>query len=148
MTDLILHQYQSSPFSEKVRCLLGYKGIDYKAVEIPVIMPKPDLMALTGGYRKTPVLQHGSDIYCDSAMICRFIEQIAPAKPVFAPAKAATLSAAAHWTDTFLFRVAVCGVPTPKQWPPAICSKTWLPRRHSCRTGRISPQAQPHSAWI
>ena len=114
MTDLILHQYQSSPFSEKVRCLLGYKGIDYKAVEIPVIMPKPDLMALTGGYRKTPVLQHGSDIYCDSAMICRFIEQIAPAKPVFAPAKAATLSAAAHWTDTFLFRVAVAVAFQPK----------------------------------
>ena len=114
MTDLILHQYQSSPFSEKVRCLLGYKDIEYKAVEIPVIMPKPDLMALTGGYRKTPVLQHGSDIYCDSAMICQFIEQIAPAKPVFSPSQDATLSAAAHWTDTFLFRVAVAVAFQPK----------------------------------
>ena len=47
VTDLILHQYASSPFSEKVRCLLGYKKASHQAVEIPVIMPKPDLMALT-----------------------------------------------------------------------------------------------------
>ena len=114
MSDLILHQYQSSPFSEKVRCLLGYKNIEYTAVEIPVIMPKPDLMALTGGYRKTPVLQHGADIYCDSAMICQFLEQIAPSKPVFTTSIEATLSAAAHWTDTFLFRIAVAVAFQPK----------------------------------
>ena len=29
-------------------------------------MPKPNLTALTGGYRKTPVLQIGADIYCNS----------------------------------------------------------------------------------
>jgi len=34
-------------------------------------MPKPDLTALTGGYRKTPVLQIGADIYCDSQLIMR-----------------------------------------------------------------------------
>ena len=57
MNELILHQYPASPFSEKIRCLLGYKQQAYQSVEIPVIMPKPDLMALTGDYRKTPVLQ-------------------------------------------------------------------------------------------
>ena len=45
------------PHFQKEWCLLGYKHQDYHMVEIPVIMPKPDLMALTGGYRKTPVLQ-------------------------------------------------------------------------------------------
>jgi hypothetical protein len=66
MTDIILHHYETSPYSEKVRLGLGLKGLAWESVEIPVIMPKPDLTALTGGYRKTPVLQIGADIYCDS----------------------------------------------------------------------------------
>lgn len=42
---------------------------------IPPVMPKPDLVALTGGYRKTPVLQVGADVYCDTALIARRLEQ-------------------------------------------------------------------------
>ena len=114
MPEIILHQYASSPFSEKVRCLLGYKELEYKSVDIPVIMPKPDLMALTGGYRKTPVLQYGADIYCDTAFICRFIEEICPTHPVYSASQEATLSAAALWTDTFLFRVSVAVAFQPK----------------------------------
>jgi glutathione S-transferase len=71
MTDIILHHYETSPYSEKVRLGLGLKGLAWASVEIPVIMPKPDLTALTGGYRKTPVLQIGADIYCDSQLIMR-----------------------------------------------------------------------------
>jgi glutathione S-transferase len=107
MNDLILHQYAASPFSEKVRCLLGYKRQAYRSVEIPVIMPKPDLMALTGGYRKTPVLQIGADIYCDTSLICRLIDRLFPDKPVYLDEQMATVGAAAHWTDTFLFRMSV-----------------------------------------
>ena len=114
VTDLILHQYASSPFSEKVRCLLGYKNASYQTVEIPVIMPKPDLMALTGGYRKTPVLQAGADIYCDSALICRLIDRVYPADSVYPADQAAALGAAAHWTDTFLFKVSVAVAFQPK----------------------------------
>ena len=68
MTDIILHHYEISPYSEKVRIGLGLKALAWGSVEIPVIMPKPDLTALTGGYRKTPVLQIGADIYCDSQL--------------------------------------------------------------------------------
>ena len=114
MTDLILHQYAASPFSEKVRCLLGYKQQSYRTVEIPVIMPKPDLMALTGGYRKTPVLQVGADIYCDTAIICRLIDRLYPVNSVYPTAQMATLGAAAHWTDTFLFKVSVAVAFQPK----------------------------------
>ena len=71
MTDIILHHYETSPYSEKVRLGLGLKGLAWASVEIPIIMPKPDLTALTGGYRKTPVLQIGADIYCDSQLIMR-----------------------------------------------------------------------------
>ena len=107
MTNVILHQYAGSPFSEKIRSLLGYKGQAYQSVEIPVIMPKPDLMALTGGYRKTPVLQHGADIYCDSGIICRFLDRVFPDKPIYPQEQIAALTAAVHWTDTFLFKASV-----------------------------------------
>ena len=78
MTDIILHHYETSPYSEKVRLGLGLKGLAWGSVEIPVIMPKPDLTALTGGYRKTPVLQIGADIYCDSQLIMRELERRHP----------------------------------------------------------------------
>jgi len=56
MSELILHHYPNSPFAEKIRLILGHKKLPWKSVFIPMIMPKPDLTALTGGYRKTPVL--------------------------------------------------------------------------------------------
>ena len=107
MNHLILHQYAASPFSEKVRCLLGYKQQNYHTVEIPVIMPKPNLIALTGGYRKTPVLQLGADIYCDTSIICRVIDRLYPENPIYSDTQMATQGAAAHWTDTFLFKIRV-----------------------------------------
>src|SRR5258708_30883688 len=85
MTDIILHHYEISPYSEKVRLGLGLKGLAWGSVEIPVVMPKPDLTALTGGYRKTPVLQIGADIYCDSQFILRELERRHPT-PSFYPA--------------------------------------------------------------
>ncbi len=78
MTDFILHHYPNSPFSEKIRLIFGAKGVSWKSVIIPAIMPKPDVLALSGGYRKTPILQIGADIYCDSALIARKIDELAP----------------------------------------------------------------------
>ena len=71
MTDIILHHYPASPFAEKVRAMLGYKQLKWRSVLIPPVMPKPELTPLTGGYRKTPVLQIGADIYCDTSLIAR-----------------------------------------------------------------------------
>lgn len=107
MSDLILHHYASSPFSEKVRLVLGFKGVAWKSVSVPVMLPKPDVIALTGGYRRTPFLQIGADIYCDSTLMCRVIERLAP-KPSIYPASA---GGAAHivsqWADSALFWVAI-----------------------------------------
>tara|TARA_S200000501_G_C20791124_1_gene729578 strand:+ start:325 stop:1173 length:849 start_codon:yes stop_codon:yes gene_type:complete len=83
-------------------------------VEIPVIMPKPDLMALTGGYRKTPVLQIGADIFCDTAAICRIIDHLFSDNSIYPESEDALLTAAAHWTDTFLFKLAVAVAFQPK----------------------------------
>ncbi len=107
MSDLILHQYPESPFSEKIRSLLGYKGLAYRSVTIPVIMPKPDLMPLTGGYRRTPVMQMGADVYCDSALICQVIDRIAPDKSIYPAASLAMSIAAAQWMDSVFFPICV-----------------------------------------
>jgi len=72
--EIILHHYDTSPFSEKVRLMLGVKGLAWRSVIQPVIMPKPDLIPLTGGYRRIPVMQIGGDIYCDSQVILAELE--------------------------------------------------------------------------
>ncbi|MCP3464664.1 glutathione S-transferase family protein [Bradyrhizobium sp. CCGUVB23] len=106
MTDIILHHYETSPYSEKVRLGLGLKGLAWESVEIPVIMPKPDLTALTGGYRKTPVLQIGADIYCDSQLIMRELERRHPT-PSFYPAGHGAADALAWWAEKTTFSPAV-----------------------------------------
>ena len=75
MPDLILHHYPQSPVAEKVRVVLGIKNVAWHSVQIPRLPPKPDLMPLTGGYRRTPVLQVGADVYCDSQCIIRELER-------------------------------------------------------------------------
>ena len=69
MSQIILHHYPTSPFAEKIRLILGYKKLAWHSVIIPMIMPKPDLTCLTGGHRRTPILQIGADIYCDTSLI-------------------------------------------------------------------------------
>ena len=83
MSQLILHHYPTSPFAEKIRLIFGYKKLAWHSVIIPRIMPKPDLTALTGGYRRTPVMQIGADIYCDTALIADLLEKIAPAPSLY-----------------------------------------------------------------
>ena len=99
----ILHHYPSSPFAEKIRTLLGFKRVEWSSVMIPPIMPKPDVTALTGGYRKTPILQIGADIYCDTALITRVLERLVPKPTVYPTASAGLASILAQWADTTLF---------------------------------------------
>lgn len=107
MSELILHQYAESTFSEKVRALLGYKKADYKQVETTVIMPRPSLMPLTGGYRRIPVMQIGADVYCDTSIMCKVIDAIYPENSIYPEDRQAVTEGFAHWTDTFMFQVAV-----------------------------------------
>ena len=80
MSELILHHYAFSTFSEKVRAVLGYKGLAYRSVDIPGLPPRPLLAPLTGGYRRVPVLQVGADIYCDTSLILPALDRLHPAR--------------------------------------------------------------------
>jgi glutathione S-transferase len=107
MPELILHHYPSSPFSEKIRLVLGYKKLVWHSVETPPMMPKPDLVALTGGYRRAPVLQVGADIYCDSALICDVLEHVQPEPALYPPSLKGVSRIFAQWADTTLFWAAM-----------------------------------------
>jgi glutathione S-transferase len=103
MSDLILHHYEISPFSEKVRRILAWKALSWLAVRAPAVMPKPDLVALTGGYRKIPVLQIENHVYCDSARIARVLEERS-VEPTLYPSPIAEV--VAEWADGPLFEAA------------------------------------------
>lgn len=114
MSELILHHYAASPFAQKARLLLGFKGLAWHSVHIPPMMPKPDLTALSGGYRKTPVLQAGADIYCDTALIARRLEQEKSAPALFPLGQELVVSAFAAWADSVVFQHAVSLVFQPE----------------------------------
>lgn len=107
MSDIILHNYPQSPVAEKARIALGIKGLSWYSVEIPRLPPKPMLTKLTGGYRRTPVMQIGADIYCDTQCIIHELERRFPS-PTFLPTNDAGLVwALSRWTDGALFDLTV-----------------------------------------
>ena len=154
MADIILHQYPSSPFSEKIRLILGFKKLAWKSVIVPSIMPKPDVVALTGGYRKTPFLQIGSDIYCDTALICDVLEHLAPSPTLYPPTHKGMARILAQWADDRLFWTSMAynfspkgaaqlfGGGPPEQWGPV--AKVFGEDRAKMRLGM--PRTAPADA--
>ncbi len=105
MSTPILHHYPPSLFSEKIRTLFGYLQLEWQSVIIPPIMPRPHLMPLSGGYRKTPIMQIGANVYCDTEIICRKLAELTGDNTLYAPGFVA--ERVARWADTELFRTTV-----------------------------------------
>jgi glutathione S-transferase len=106
VTELILHHYDASPYSEKIRLVFGAKGLTWSSVDIPMMLPRPDVMALTGGYRKVPVLQIGADIYCDTQLIMRELERRFPTPALIARGNRGLATMVGLWTDRGFFQAA------------------------------------------
>jgi glutathione S-transferase len=117
---IILHHYPQSPVAEKVRVVLGMKGLSWKSVEIPRLPPKPNLVALTGGYRLTPVMQIGADIFCDTKCINRELQRRFPTPTLFPGGAEGMAWGVAEWTDGPLFKdvVTVALVKMAPNMPP------------------------------
>ena len=103
MSEIIFHHYALSPFSEKIRRILAVKGLPWRSVDQPIMMPKPELVALTGGYRRIPVLQIGADVYCDTALIARCLEARHPSPGVLPAEQAGLIGMIEDWADHRLF---------------------------------------------
>lgn len=105
--DIIYHNYPQSPVAEKVRVVFGIKNLAWRDVEIPRLPPKPQLVELTGGYRRTPVMQIGADIYCDSSCILRELEKRTPSPSLFPGNDNGLMWCLSRWTDGALFDLSV-----------------------------------------
>ena len=105
--DIFFHHYPSSPFAEKIRAILGYKNLAWKSVYQPMVMPKPDMVALTGGYRRIPILQIGNQIICDTMLICDVLEHMSPEKTLYPKGQKGAARTVAQWADSMLFPVAM-----------------------------------------
>jgi glutathione S-transferase len=104
---IILHQFDRSPYSEKIRLALRMKNLGWVSVEIPSIMPKPDLTPLTGGYRRTPVMQIGADIFCDTSIMLLELEKRFQIPALNLPGHEGLSRMVSAWTDGKWFQTSV-----------------------------------------
>ena len=82
MGDVILHQFEVSPFCDKIRRVLHYKRKRYETHEVP---PTETLVRLrrlnpTG---KVPILEHRDAIVTDSSEIARYLDINFPNPPIY-----------------------------------------------------------------
>lgn len=103
MSTPILHHHDPSPFGEKIRLALGFKGLAWQSVQVSMVMPRPELGVLTGGYRKIPVLQLGADVYCDTRLIVRELERRYPNPSLFPNGSMGLSLALTPWSDRSFF---------------------------------------------
>jgi glutathione S-transferase len=106
MTQMILHHYWPSPFAHKIRMVFGLADVGWRSVEIPRVPPKPLLVPLTGGYRRTPVLQIGADVFCDTQNIVRAIGEAGFEPKIFPNGCEAPANLVAAWIDQAVFNLA------------------------------------------
>jgi glutathione S-transferase len=118
--ELILYHYLPSPFAEKVRMAMGLKKLHWRSVIVDRIPPRPYLDALTGGYRRVPVLQVGADVYCDTHLILRTLDRLRPdSAALFSNSATQPLC---WWWDKIMFptliklRIGLLGDKLPKDW--------------------------------
>jgi glutathione S-transferase len=108
MSQVILHHYPLSPYSEKIRLALGLKSVSWNSVEIPVWTPRPKLTPMTGGYRRTPILQVGAEFYCDTLHILRAIEELGSSASLYPKGQEGLAKALGWWIEKGSFMNAVC----------------------------------------
>lgn len=78
-----LYQFELSQFSEKVRLILDYKGLDYRKIEVTPGIGQLELMQMSG-QRQVPVLKDGETIVSDSTEIAMYLERQYP-EPALIP---------------------------------------------------------------
>ena len=122
MSDVIFHHYPLSPVAEKVRAAFAIKKLAWKSVEHARMPDRPELLAMTAGYRRIPVMQIGADIYCDSQCILRELERRFP-EPTFFPGHGKGIPwGVSRWTDVTMFELIfrAAFAPVMEKLPPEL----------------------------
>jgi glutathione S-transferase len=76
-----LYQFELSQYSEKVRLILDYKGLDYRKIEVTPGIGQVDLFRLTG-QGQVPVLKDGNKYVVDSTEIAKYLDLEYPDRPL------------------------------------------------------------------
>lgn len=120
MAEIILHHYPPSPVSEKIRVAMGFKKLTWKSVEQNRLPDRPELFAMTGGYRRIPVMQIGADIYCDTQCIFMELEQRFPKHSFHPSGNNGASFGLSRWMDSQFFElgVKVAFAPVADSLPP------------------------------
>src|SRR3569623_3425890 len=133
--------------------MLGVKWPSLRSVIQPVIMPKPELVPLTGGYRRIPVMQIGADVYCDTQVILAEIEARHPRPPVVRGADWAVNL----WADRLFFQATVAvvfgeiGDAVPKAFREdreKLSGRPFDVAAMQAAGAVMKPQWQAQAAWI
>jgi glutathione S-transferase len=130
MSEIILHHYDLSPYAEKIRLAFGRKALTWRSVEAPMVMPKPDHVELTGGYRRVPVLQIGADVYCDTHCIARALDRHFPDPPLVPRGQETVDHAFSRWAETTFMLAVHALFPLGSVFPEAFVEdrrKTMVP---------------------
>ena len=97
MPQVVLHQWDMSPFCNKVRRCLKYKGVDYSIINYNgLAATKASKLSAVG---KLPVLDWDGERIQDSAAIARFLDAKIPARPLYPVGDPQALAAARMWKD-------------------------------------------------
>ncbi len=162
--ELILHHYDFSNYSEKVRLVLGLKGLSWRSVDIPPVLPKPDYLPLTGGYRRAPALQIGADVFCDTKRISEELERRFPEPSIYpgpdVAAQRTVLAGLEYWTDSAFTRNAINYIScmhaeAPRFTPEFLADRAallhkpepGLAHRRAAATKNLA-QLRPQLSWI
>lgn len=78
---LELYQFEASAYSEKVKLILDYKQLPYKAIEVTPGVGQIELFQMSG-QRKVPVLKDGAEVIPDSTEIALYLEERYPDKSI------------------------------------------------------------------
>lgn len=73
-----LYHYDASPFSRKVVWYLELRQLQYAEVKQSFVLPRPDVEAIGVAYRRMPFMAIGKDIYCDTRIMLRKLEELFP----------------------------------------------------------------------
>ncbi|WP_030006735.1 MULTISPECIES: glutathione S-transferase [Cyanophyceae] len=97
---LALYQFELSQFSEKVRLILDYKGLEYKKIEVTPGIGQLDVYKMSG-QRQVPVLKDGDTVISDSTEIAFYLDRKYPEKPIIptAPVQRAQCLIMEEWAD-------------------------------------------------
>lgn len=85
---MILYHFPGCPYSERVEILLNLKGLDgaIEDIELDISKPRPDwLLDKTGGITALPVLDCGTQVIRESAVILRFVDSRFPERRIGHP---------------------------------------------------------------